>query len=439
MVELVVHTDRYRSYIVPEPDGGPATVTDEDRRVIQAAADLARQAAPQLDTELIDLLVAVLTGQLTGPDESQVVTRFQQLTGPVAAKGEEDTALYRWLPLPHRCEVGTDPSLPPTSAAEWHAACDVAQERWPERLTTLSTHDTKRSADARARLAALTGHPAATLDALDRWWATIARGVPREAEAVDPGSAWLVFHALVAAWPLDGARAWAAVEKSVREAGLRTSWVQPDPAFEAPLRRLVEHAVADPTARCVVDELVAQHEDAADAGALAQLLAQLLAPGVPDLYQGAERWDRSLVDPDNRRPPDPAQTAATVAAAAAIDAGAAWATNEHRRAGLPRAVVIRTALLARRRHLAAVGAGRAGAYGPLPVSGPHADRVLAFARGDDPRLAVVVARPGRPATPDATVALPPGPWTSCFTGRPFEGEVALADLHSALPVALLER
>jgi (1->4)-alpha-D-glucan 1-alpha-D-glucosylmutase len=348
----------------------------------------------------------------------------------VAAKGEEDTALYRWLPLPHRCEVGADPSQLAT-AEDWHTACAAAQAAWPERLTALSTHDTKRSADARARLAALTAEPDALLAAHDAWAAAVAPGL-------DAGSAWLAFHALVAAWPLDLDRAWTAIQKSLRDAGRRTSWVQPDAAFEDLALAVVERALADGGARAIVEGLLAGQERQADAAALAQLLAQLLAPGVPDLYQGAEGWDRSLVDPDNRRAPDPGAAAALVARAGEVDAATAWADDGLRRAGLPRTIVLRAALAARRRHPAAVGPGPAGAYVPLRVAEPEAARVLAFARGEDPALAVVVARP-RAGASDAAVALPPGSWTDVLTGARREGAVALADLLDRFPVALLER
>src|SRR5690606_283905 len=176
-------------------------------------------------------------------------------TGPVAAKGEEDTARYRWVPLPHRCEVGADPSVPALPAEAWHRAAERAQARWPQRLTTLSTHDTKRSADARARPAALTVHPARTLAAFDAWWAGLGAGSGGGDAGVDPATGWLVFHALVAGWPMDGDRAWTVVEKSVREAGLRTSWVAPDDAFEAALRALLTRAVEDEAARGPVADL----------------------------------------------------------------------------------------------------------------------------------------------------------------------------------------
>ena len=433
VVELAVHLPVYRTYVPPD---GSAPASDGDRALLEGAAEAARGAAPHLDPELFDLLRDVLAGRFSGEAESLVVTRFQQLTGPVAAKGEEDTALYRWLPLPHRCEVGADPAVPTRRAEDWHAACLRAQVRCPERLTTLSTHDTKRSADARARLAALTADAAGTVAAFDRWRSG--------AGEVDGATAWLVFHVLVAGWPLDLDRAWPVVEKSVREAGIRTSWTDPDDAFEADLQALVARALGDAEVRAVVEELVARSADAAEAGALAQLLAQLLAPGVPDVYQGGEAWDRSLVDPDNRRPPDPDRRTRLVGAATAIEPASAWADPERRASGLPRTMVLQRALAARRRHPVATGSTPAGAYVPLEAGGPDAARVLAFGRGAPVQLAVVVVRPGpdRPGDPtavDAEVALPPGQWTDAFTGATASGTVPVGTLLQSFPVALLER
>jgi (1->4)-alpha-D-glucan 1-alpha-D-glucosylmutase len=441
VLELAVHLPVYRTYVPPD---GSAPAGATDRALLDGAAAAARAAAPHLDHELFDLLTDVLTGRLVGEAESLVVTRFQQLTGPVAAKGEEDTALYRWLPLPHRCEVGADPGRTTLGAEDWHAACTQAQTRHPQRLTTLSTHDTKRSADARARLAALTATPDRLVDAFDRWWGGLA--TPASSGAVDVGTGWLAFHVLVAGWPMDLDRAWAVVEKSVREAGTATSWTAPDEAFEAALRGLVERAVQEPALRDLVHALVDGTAEAADAAALAQLLAQLLAPGVPDVYQGGERWDRSLVDPDNRRPPDPAQRHRLARAALAADPVEAWADLEQRASGLPRTVVLQRALAARRRHPDATGPTAAGAYVPLTATGPDADRVLAFGRGDPAELAVVVVRPAPPAPSgdgatgaDAEVTLPEGEWSNVFTGTSFRGEVAVSKLLHGFPVALLER
>jgi (1->4)-alpha-D-glucan 1-alpha-D-glucosylmutase len=432
VVELVVHVPRYRTYVGAGADA--AAVSAEDHDVIATAVADAKAGAPALDPELFDLLAALLVRRLEGEAEETFALRFQQLTGPVAAKGEEDTALYRWLPLPHRCEVGSDPSVPTASAAEWHAACERAHARWPRRLTTISTHDTKRSADARARLAALTAEPDRTRRALERWWTALGdarAGIPRDV-------GWLLFHTLVAGWPSDRDRAWTIVRKSVREAGVHTSWVRPDEAFEAALHDLVGTATSDPAVRAILLELVQGTAEVADRASLAQLLAQLLAPGVPDVYRGGEGWDHSLVDPDNRRPVDPTIRSALIRASATTSLADTWADPERRRSGLPRTVVLRTALAARARHPAAVGPGPEGAYAAMAVTGPDAGRVLAFTRGEPASLLVCVARPGSPAL-DAGIDLRED-WTDLFTGARHRGSVPVADLVGAgVPVALLER
>lgn len=190
-------------------------------------------------------------------------------------------------------------------------------------------------------------------------------------------------------------------------------------------------------ARAILLNLVDQGTEATDIAALAQLLAQLLAPGVPDLYQGAEAWDRSLVDPDNRRPPDPATRSALVDASHRVDSATAWADPELRRSGLPRTIVLRTALSARRRHAAAVGPN--GHYAGVAATGPDAGRVLAFTRGAQPELLTVVVAPAPTAGVTATIDLPAGDWTDLFTGTSHRGTVEVATLVAEFPVALLER
>lgn len=420
IVEVAAHAPAYRSYVRFEgddPEQPVASPTDE--AFVKAAVEGARSSATDLDPELLDLVEAVLLGRFRGACEAEVALRFQQLTGPVAAKGEEDTALYRWLALPHRCEVGADPSVTSLDAAGWHAACGAAERRWPRRMTTLSTHDTKRSADVRARLAALTTVPDEVEAAWTAWWAAAGGG--------DPRAGWLVFHTLVGAHPLPVDRAWAAVEKSLREAKLSTSWTDVDEPYEADVRALVERAVRDPELGRHTAALVDRVAEAGSAGALAQLLAQLLAPGVPDVYQGAEGWDLSLVDPDNRRGIAPDRRRELLAAARGTTVVDAFPADH------ARAALLAAALDARRRHDLA-------GYTPLDADGPDADRVLAFGRGLPVGLVAVAARPGPGARieADATVALPdPGPWRDLLGGPRADAVLDLAGRR--LPVALLER
>jgi (1->4)-alpha-D-glucan 1-alpha-D-glucosylmutase len=435
VVEVAARAPAYRSYVSPDGRGGLRR-TPADVRFVTSAVGSARQV-PTIDPDLLDLIEDLLLGRLAGEAEQDVALGFQQLTGPAAAKGEEDRALYRWVPLPHRCEVGADPGRAHVGAGEWHAAATGAHERWPDRLTTLGTHDTKRSADARARLAVLATVPAETLDAFDRWWAAAQERAAGGA-VVDAAHGWLTFQALVGGHPMSLDRALAVVEKSVREAARRTTWTRPDDEFEAAIRRLVELAVEDPVCRAAVAGLVERIADAACVAALAQLAAQLLAPGVPDLYQGAEAWDHSLVDPDNRRPVDAGRRRRLLDLAAATDPVEAWADPGLRAGGLPRLVVIQAALGLRRRHPDAFGAGAGGAYCAIEATGPDAGRVLAFGRGG--RVAVVVTRPGSGARlgADADVDLPPGTWRDVLTGASHHGRVAAGQLFGGFPVSLLE-
>lgn len=426
VVAAAAHAPAYRSYVRFE-GGDPArpVASPADEAFVRTAVDGARRACPEADPELFDVLADVLLGRLRGEHEAEVALRFQQLTGPVAAKGGEDTALYRWLPLPHRCEVGADPSVTSVDAGTWHAAAAAAQQRWPRRLTALSTHDTKRSADVRARLAALTTVPGEVAAAWSAWWAEAA------GTGVDTRAGWLVFHTLVGAHPLPADRAWTVVEKSLREAKLATSWTDVDEGYEKAARDLVERSARDPELGRHVAGLADRVRDAGRAAALAQLLVQLLAPGVPDVYQGGEGWDLSLVDPDNRRDVDPARRRALVEAGRQGPVAAAWPDGEHVRAAL-----LVAALAARRRHPGAA----LGPYLPLDVTGPDAGRVLAFARGQPAALVVAAARPGPDARvgADAAVALPAGRWRDLLGGPDPDGST-LELAGRPLPLALLER
>src|SRR5690606_26649221 len=253
----------------------------------------ARAERPDLDGALFDFLRDVLLLRIRGERERELVMRFQQLTGPAMAKGVEDTAFYGWPRFVALNEVGGDPSRFGTSVAAFHAAAAETQARAPRTLLATSTHDTKRSEDVRARLCLLSEMPGAWAAAVRRWTAMTARhgGDPRP----DPDAALLFFQTLVGAWPLGPDRAWAYLEKAAREAKRETSWTRPDEAYERALRRYVEDALADADFTADVAAFVAPLVAPGRVNALAQLLLKLTAPGVPDVYQGTELWDASLV------------------------------------------------------------------------------------------------------------------------------------------------
>jgi (1->4)-alpha-D-glucan 1-alpha-D-glucosylmutase len=380
----------YRTYV--EPWSG--RVEDADRVAIAATAD-----GPLAD---------VLTLRERGHDE--FVTRFQQTSPPITAKGVEDTAFYRHLRLLALNEVGGDPGRFGLSVDAFHAANAQRAERFPRGLLVTQTHDTKRSGDVRARIGALS--------TMAEEWAALAEGWLREADAPDAHSAHLVLQTLVGCWPIEAERLEAYVEKALREAKLRTSWAAPDEAYEATARRFARAVAQSPPAG--FEDFATRVRDEGRRAALGQLLLKLTCPGVPDVYQGDELEALSLVDPDNRRPVD---WEARRAALARLRAGEAPGDFGERKLDL-----IRRALALRARRPGAF----AGSYEPV-AAGPG---VCAYVRGGEV-LAVVPVRDWEGARLSVR-----GLWRSVLDERDAVelGEGAsVAELTGAGPVALLER
>jgi len=435
LAETLVHFGVYRTYV-----GEAGKADPEDRRRIAGAVSAARDARPDLDAELFAFLERILSGDLSGPAEAELRLRFQQLSGPVMAKGAEDTAFYRYVRLASLCEVGGAPDRFGAGPAAFHARCARAQAAWPRAMLALSTHDTKRSADVRARLVLLS-------EILRAWEETVRRWMDRNRvhragpELPDRAAEYLLYQTLVGAWPLSAERAWTYMEKAAREARLHTSWTSPDPGYDAALESFVRGVCGDADFARELEAFVAPLVGPGRVNALAWQLLQTTAPGVPDLYQGSELWDLSLVDPDNRRPVD---WAARRRALAALEAGPDVAAVSARAdEGLPKLHVIRAALRLRARRPEAFGPGPAGAYRPLEAEGPAAHHAVAFARGDAavtvvPRLVHGLAARGGWA--DTTLPLPDGDWVDVLTGaRHAGGALRLAEALERFPVALLAR
>jgi (1->4)-alpha-D-glucan 1-alpha-D-glucosylmutase len=349
----------------------------------------------------------VLALRERGHDE--LVARFQQTSPPVTAKGVEDTAFYRHLRLLALNEVGGDPGRFGLSVDDFHAANVARAERFPRGLLVTQTHDTKRSGDVRARIGALSTMAAE--------WAALAQRWIAEADAPDEHCAHLVLQTLVGCRPIEPDRLTAYVEKALREAKLRTSWVEPDEAYESHARRFAAGLVESPPDG--FEDLARRLAGEGRRAALGQLLLKLTCPGVPDVYQGDELEALSLVDPDNRRPVD---FDARRAALARLKAG-----EPPRDFGERKLDLIRRALALRARRPAAFD----GAYEPLPA-GPG---VCAYVRGAE----VLAVAPVR-AFGDAEIALP-GRWRSVLDAREHDlsrGE-RVTELAGDWPVALLER
>ncbi|WP_380284584.1 malto-oligosyltrehalose synthase [Kitasatospora purpeofusca] len=407
----------YRPYVRP---GEP--LPEASSRQLHEA--LASDGEP---TDATDRFVAGLAeGALgRGPEQDEFAVRFAQTAAAVAAKGVEDTAFYRWNALLSLNEVGGEPARPGLRPEDFHAWCHYVERHWPHTMTVLSTHDTKRSADARARLAVLAEQPEAWA-AEAAAWSTAAGSGP--AARFDPDSDWLLWQTLVAAWPATPERLIAAVLKAAREAKVHTSWTTQNVRFERALADRVHAVFGNPGLLPRIEGYVAALAPYARSNTLAAALLHLTVPGVPDLYQGSEEPLYTLVDPDNRRAVDLGALAVRLTDSPVARAGDLAREKLH---------LTTTALhLRRTRPL--------GAHRPLTAVGPAAGHLLAFGRGPDVLTAVTrlpygLAREG--GWRGTELHLPDGGgWTDELTGRPVpSGPVLVKDLLADLPVALLTR
>ncbi|RBY91296.1 malto-oligosyltrehalose synthase [Blastococcus sp. TF02A-30] len=406
LAELLASFPVYRSYL---PDG---------RRHLDETVAAVKERRP-------DLVPAVeALHPLLGQAGTELATRFEQTSGPVMAKGVEDSAYYRWARFVMLNEVGGDPAHFGTSVAGFHAAQQNRLAVKPQAMTTLSTHDTKRSEDVRARLAVLAELPTE--------WASLVRYLLSRHPLADRPLAHLVWQNLVGAWPLSRERAHAYVEKAAREAGTSTTWTNPVQEFEEQLHALVDAAYDDEATAARITKFVARIEAFGWSNSLTQKLLQLTMPGVPDVYQGTELWDFSLVDPDNRRPVDYARRRELLAR---LDAGEVPAVDE---TGAAKLLVVSRVLRARRDHPEWFEG-----YAPVEVRGEAADHVVAFDRGGavtvGTRLPATLAGTG---WGDTALQLPTGAWQDLLTGGRFVSDVAgipVDALLAKLPVALLVR
>jgi len=441
----------YRTYVRIElaEDGRRLTqVAPEDEAAVADAIAVAKELRPDLPADLFEILDDLLLLRRPGDElEEEVALRFQQLTGPVMAKGVEDTAFYRDLRLLALNEVGGNPAAFGVAPAAFHDATRAAQDRWPQGMLATSTHDTKRAEDVRARLAVLSEMPGEWAAAVDEWRRLGRRH--RTDDGPDGHAEYLLYQTLLGAWPIGMERLGPYLVKALREAKLRTSWSSPDEAYEAAVVGYAERLLADEPFRASLEALVAKVLRPGRVNALAQLLVKLTAPGVPDIYQGTELWDLSLVDPDNRRPVDfrlRRRVLAELDGATPPDPEALAARlDDPAEPGSPKLAVIRTALAVRSQWPDAFGPS--ATYVPVETAGPEADRVVAFVRSG--RVASVVPRLPAGLTAgwqDTTVALPAGRWRDALTGDRVQvragarqAPVAVERLLGRFPVALLVR
>jgi (1->4)-alpha-D-glucan 1-alpha-D-glucosylmutase len=362
--------------------------------------------------------------QLSDP-EREVARRFEQTTGPVMAKGVEDTAFYRDTRLGTLTEVGGDPSVFALDVPGFHAARATRQSSWPHAMTAASTHDTKRGEDVRARLAVLAEMP-------ERWAEVLAdlRGAASSGHGPFDNLLW---QAIVGAWPASRERLHAYAEKAAREAAEATGWWDPDEAFEARMHAVVDAAFDVPAASTALSSFVDEIAAHGWSNSMSAKLLQLTGPGVPDVYQGSELWEMSLVDPDNRREVD---FAARARALAEIDEAFARGETPGVDAGGRAKLLLTSRALRLRRDRAHLFTR----YTPMTVIGDAAEHAIAYDRGGAVAVAtrLPVGLAARGGWGDTVLLRHGGGTIDALTGRRFEaGRVPLRELLSFYPVALL--
>jgi (1->4)-alpha-D-glucan 1-alpha-D-glucosylmutase len=386
-----------------------------DYRGLAAVMPTALAETASAEPELREPLVLVAAAL----NHVEPATRLQQLCGAVTAKSVEDCLFYRDARLVSLNEVGGEPDRFGVTAAEFHHSTAVRARYWPSAMVTLSTHDTKRSEDVRARIGVLSQVRSLWDELVGKWVLTTP--------PPDAATGLFLWQNAFGLWPADGqitaelrSRLHAYTEKAIREAALRTSWNDPDEEFEAAVHTWLDDVIDGPVG-VEMTGLVAQLDVHARSDSNVQKLLSLTVPGIPDVYQGTELWDDSLVDPDNRRPVD----------------------YQVRRAALKtlsdsKIRIITAALHSRAERPAAY---LAGGYAPVLAEGTAATHLVAFRRADDvlvavQRWTVSLAETG---WGDTSLPLPDGDWVDRLTGRAFRGKAGAAELFADLPVTLLER
>ncbi len=416
----------YRTYVRPEEGEVPA----RDVVYIDEAIAEAKAHRPDLGDDLFDFFRDLLMLRTTGDVEAELVRRFQQFTGPAMAKGVEDTTFYVYNRFLSLNEVGGNPGDFGLSVDEFHAANTEIAAHWPRTMLASSTHDTKRSEDVRARLNVISEIPERWAEAVTRWaeqnQSHKTGGLP------DRNTQYLLYQNMVGAWPIDAERMKTYMEKATREAKVHTSWTDPDPDYAACVADFIDAIYADANFVEDVERFVSEIRSAGYVNSLAQTLIKFTAPGIPDIYQGNDLWDFSLVDPDNRRPVDYAQRRQLLQEMGSLEAEAIWACADE---GLPKLWVTRQALALRQEHPALFDA-EAG-YEALEIDSPS---VVGFRRGEGlitlvPRLTL-----SQPIERAVSIEIPQGTWRNLLTGETVDGgALDVGAQFARFPVCLLHK
>ena len=425
--ELTACFPVYRTYVVPERN----EIDGDDERYICEAVETAKRNRPELDPDLFDFLRDILLLRTRGALETEFVMRFQQFTSPAMAKGVEDTVFYTYTRLISLNEVGGDPGRFGVAPDEFHAFCAETQRSHPASMLASSTHDTKRSEDVRARISVLSEIPEIWRDAVYRWSAMNEKY--RKNDTPDRNTEYLLYQTMLGAWPIEIERLLRYIEKAVREAKQRTSWLSPSEEFERQTRNFIEAIYRDNEFRNDFANFAQQLVLPGRINSLSLLLWKMTAPGVPDTYQGSELWDLSLVDPDNRRPVDYDLRRRLLSELEHLSPCQVWQRIDE---GLPKLWTLYHTLQVRRERSKSFGSE--GNYTPLSARGSKADHVISYMRGEDviavaPRLVWNLSD-----WKGTYLQIPAGQWRDELSRATVDGgRVQLAGLLKPFPIALL--
>jgi (1->4)-alpha-D-glucan 1-alpha-D-glucosylmutase len=459
--EVIAGFPVYRTYVAPNENPSPA-----DRDSIMRAVRMAKRRNPGIERSVFDFLSEILFGHFpenldeTGREEHmRFVLKFQQCTGPIMAKGLEDTAFYIFNRLAALNEVGGEPQRFGYSAQSFHHRCKERLLNYPHGMLATSTHDTKRGEDVRMRIAAISELSEAWRKCLRRW-SNLNHRAKRpieEALSPDPNEEYLLYQTLLGTWPWNSSdrphhseyvkRIQEYMIKAIKEAKINSSWIQPQEDWEEGVSQFVERILQRGANRFIksLEPLAEQVAQLGMVGSLSQTVLKCSAPGVPDFFQGSETWDLRLVDPDNRRPVDYDALRNMQASLGSADPGKLFTSW---RDGRIKLYLIQKLLRFRSTHRELF---QSGAYVPLNTAGRHANSCVAFARHSNGGILVVaVARltrtvgfpPVGDLWADTRIPVPPDlrrSFTDLFTGKefPVADTLMLADVFATLPVAAL--
>jgi (1->4)-alpha-D-glucan 1-alpha-D-glucosylmutase len=465
--EVIASFPIYRTYV--DPDGPP---TKEDRRDLNWAMKQAKTGEIDLDPSVFEFVQSLLSGDLLGEGRSgfsrhavlRCAMKLQQFSGPVMAKGLEDTAFYRYNRFIALNEVGGDPEQFGVTIANFHKANSQRARHWPHSMLTTSTHDTKRGEDTRARLAVLSEVPQEWAGQVETWSRVLRarRNDIAGAAPPDRNDEYMLYQLMVGSWPaeLTGCREnldpvalqsylerlKGAMTKSMREAKVHTTWRTPNRAYEDSVLSFIDGALDPVQSGAFLSAFLPFQERVARLGvqnSLVQVALKLTAPGVPDLYQGADLWDLSLVDPDNRRPVDFERR---IRLFDELNRPAGELLSNWRSGAIK--LFVTAKLLRFRANAPELFAN--GKYDSLSAAGPMADCVCAFERHDDLQSVIVLAaryparREAAPEWLDTTIPVPASlqnkKLRDLMTGseiRQTNFQIDAAEVFRDLPIAVI--